>query len=250
MLVLDGRPIELEAHLARLATSLRALYGAGLPLTARPLVLERSRRMTHGRLRLTVAPAVPSGPLQAEVQAVEIDPTQVFPPAEDGIGLRSFVVPGGFGAHKWADRALLDGAMAAAPPGELPLLVDTDGTALETVRASVFLAGDGWLATPPADGRILPGITRGQAIEIARAAEIEVREEVLSLSRLHEGEVFLAGSVRGVEPARSLDGVALAAPGEITELVADGLRRRWLRVPPGEGAAAVVGEPRAGRPAG
>jgi para-aminobenzoate synthetase/4-amino-4-deoxychorismate lyase len=246
MLVLDGRPVELDAHLERLAASVAALFGAELPNDAHEVVLDRARGVRHGKLRLTVAPE--EGRLEAEVETTEIEPAQVFPSPERGVALRSFVVAGGLGAHKWADRRLLERA-AAAGPGELPLLLDTDGSALEASRGSLFSAGKGWLATPPADGRILPGITRLQALEVARAEGIEVREERLTVDDLRRGEVFLAGSVRGVEPVRFLDGVELSSRGETSARIAAGLRRRWLRVPQGESVAVVAGGRRAGPPA-
>jgi para-aminobenzoate synthetase/4-amino-4-deoxychorismate lyase len=246
MLVIDGRPVELDAHLERLATSLNALFEAESPSDVRELVLDRAQGIQHGRLRLTVAPE--NGRLKAEVAATEIEPVQVFPPPDRGVALRSVVVTGGLGAHKWADRRLLERAAAVAT-GELPLLVDVDGTALEASRGSVFATGNGWLATPPTDGRILPSIARRQAIEIARTEGIEAREERLTVDDLRRGGVFLAGSVRGVEPVKSLDGVEIGPPGEISARIAAGLRRRWLRVPQGESVAIVAGGRRGGRPA-
>ncbi len=246
MLVLDGRPVELDAHLERLAASLGALFGAELPGAARELVLERARGLQHGKLRLTAVPR--EGRLGTEVTASEVEPAELFPPPDRGIALRSFVVVGGLGAHKWADRRLLESAAAAAT-GELPLVVDADGTALEASRGSVFTAREGRLATPPTDGRILPSIARRQAIEVARAEGIEAREERLTVDDLRRGEVFLAGSVRGVEPVSSLDGVEIAPPGEISARIAAGLRRRWLRVPQGESVAVVASVRRADPPA-
>ena len=248
MLVLEGRPVELDAHIERLTASLAALYGGELPAGTREAVREGAREVRHGKLRLTVVPA--GGSLARRISTTEIERTAVFPSSERGIALRSVVVEGGLGDHKWADRRLLEGAAAAASPGELPLLVDADGAALEAARGSVFSAGEGWLATPPTDGRILPSIARRQAIEVARAEGVETREERLTLADLRGGEVFLAGSVRGVEPVRSLDGVGLPPPGAVSARVAAGLRRRWLAVPQGEPVAVAAGGRRDGPPAG
>ncbi|HEX3561716.1 MAG TPA: aminotransferase class IV [Solirubrobacterales bacterium] len=247
MLVVEGRPVELDSHLERLAGSLRALYDAELPAGARGAVLARGSGVRHGKLRLTVAPA--GGRLRTRIATTEVEAGKVFPAPERGVALRSFVVEGGLGDHKWADRRLLERAGAAAPRGTLPLLVDTDGAVLEAARGSVFLAGEGRLATPPTDGRILPSIARRQAIEVARAQEVDTRERRLTLSDLYHGEVFLAGSVRGVEPVRSLDGLELPRPGELSGRIAAGLRRRWLRVPQGEPVAVGAGERPTGPPA-
>ena len=87
----------------------------------------------------------------------------------------------------------------------------------------------GTLTTPPLDGRVLPGIARARAIEIAGALSIEVCERDMTLADLLAAdEVFLTGSVRGIEPVRSLDGVELEPRGDVTARLATRLRQRWL----------------------
>jgi para-aminobenzoate synthetase/4-amino-4-deoxychorismate lyase len=252
MLVIAGRAVELDAHIERLGTSVEALYGAAVPGNARTMVLECAAGIEHGKLRHTVVPTPNRtltqggeeppeaiGALTLTVEAEEVDVEAVFPGTDRSAALRSTVIAGGLGEHKWADRDLLDRAAALAPD-ELPLLLDPDGTVLEASRASVFVIHGERLLTPPTDGRILPSIARRQAIEVAGAAGIETREERLTLADLRGRELFLTGSVRGVEPARALDGVELAPPGELSGRVAAGLRHRW-RVPAAAPAAAVAG---------
>ena len=245
MLVLTGRVVELDAHIGRLTTSVKYLYGSALPGNAPGLAVDRAEGIECGKLRLTVVPV--RGALQLDVTASEIDPDGVFPTAEHGASLRSSVVAGGgLGEHKWADRDLLD-RLAAASRGELPLLLDADGVVLEASRASVFVIDGERLLTPPTDGRILPSIARQQAIEVAVAEGIETSEERLTVDELRSAEVFLTGSVRGVEPVRALDGAELAPAGEVSGRIAAALRRRW-RVPAEEPAAAVAAGPPGGRP--
>jgi para-aminobenzoate synthetase / 4-amino-4-deoxychorismate lyase len=252
MLVIAGRAIELDAHLGRLSASVETLYGRPLPTPARGLVVDRAGNIEHGKLRLTVVPApavsedVAAATLRLAVDAEEVEAAAVFPGPKRAASLRSAAVAGGLGEHKWADRDLLD-RLAATPPGELPLLLDADGTVLEASRASVFVVAGGLLLTPPTDGRILPSIARQQVIEVAGAAGVETSEERLALADLHEHEVFLTGSVRGVEPVRALDGAELAPPGELSGRIAADLRRRW-RVPAAAPVAAVAGGQPGGRP--
>jgi para-aminobenzoate synthetase / 4-amino-4-deoxychorismate lyase len=247
MLVLDGRPVELEAHLKRLGASLAELYGADLPDGTREGVLRHARGVGHGKLRVTVAPGG-DGRMATEMVTAEVEPNRVFP-RQPSVALRSLVVEGGLGAHKWADRSLFVRAEAEAEgrPDELALLVDGDGVALEAARGSVFQIRAGRLLTPPTDGRILPSIARAQALEVARAEGIEATEQAIALDELRHGQVFLAGSVRGIEPVASLDGVDLEPPGELSARIAAGLRRRWLRVPQAEPVAVVVAGRRDGR---
>jgi len=227
MLVVDGAPIEFDPHLAQLDASVRALYGAELPAAAARLVRERARGTALGRVRLSYTPCAGAPRLDAVARAV--DPAIVLPGWDDALDLRAATVDGWHGAHKWADRRLLERLEAGAAPAGA-LLVEPDGRVLETTRANVFALGrDGVLRTPPADGAILPGTTRAVVIAIARTAGIAVREERLEAGALWAArEVFTSGSVRGVEPVRSLDGVAIGGWGEATAAVAEALRRRWL----------------------
>lgn len=229
MLVVSGRPVELDAHMTRLAASLGELFGKEMPAGARDLVEQRARDAKElARLRLAVAPDSAGG-LEVEVVRAGVEADLVFPGWERAVELRSLVAGGGLGAHKWVDRGLLEQAEAGAPRGEVPLLLDSDGTVLEASRANVFTVRDGALATPPTDGRILPGIARAAAIATAREIGVEASEQALAKDDLLAAdEVFLTGSVRGIEPVRSLDGVELEPRGEMTARLAAQLRRHWL----------------------
>ncbi len=228
LLVAGGRPVELEAHMARLAASLRELYGAEPEDGAADLVLGAAEGLGVGRVRLTAVPR--DGGIDLDAHGEAIEAASAFALAAGAVALRSLVVPGGLGPHKWADRALLEQAEADLADGTIALLVDDDGAVLEASRANVFAVRGGALVTPPADGRILPGMARAAVIEVAREAGREVREKPLTLAELADADgVFLTGSVRGIEPVGSLDGDELRAVGDVGVLLAAALRRRWLR---------------------
>ena len=202
------RPGELDAHLARLSASLAAVFGTELPAGIAHEARERARELELGRLRIVVGPE-PGAPTEIATEAV--DPADVFPGPERAVALRCVPCDGGLGPHKWADRRGLGG-----DNGALPLLVDRGLGVLEASRANVFAVNRWRLYTPPADGRILPGIARAGAIATAVEAGIAVEERRLGpADLLAADEVFLTGSVRGVEPARSLDGEPLPAIGEV-----------------------------------
>ena len=258
LLVLDGYAVEVDAHVERLATSVSALFGVPLPADARRSIDEGARGVRQGKLRITVVPDL-TGHVETAVSAAELNSAQVFPSADRALALRSFVAAGGLGAHKWADRQLLDRFAASTANDELPLLLDADGAVLEASRANVFAVRDGTLLTPPADGRIVPGIARRRTIELANARGQKVREEHLSLDDLFAAdEVFLTNSVRGVEPVRSIDGQDMSSVSHSFGHTIDGtsagagiasaLRRRWwLPVPQGESVAVAAGGRRGGR---
>jgi para-aminobenzoate synthetase/4-amino-4-deoxychorismate lyase len=220
-LVANGTAVEVEAHLARLEASLDELYGMALPSRARSLIEEGAVGLELGRLRLTVVPGD-----DPSVRTAAVDPALVFP--KQATDLAPVTVPGGIGPHKWADRRLLDQAQAELEPA-MPLVLDSDGTPLEGSRSNLFLARDGSLATPPTDGRILPGVARARAIEVARTAGIEVSERDLTLDELAAAdEVFMTGGVRGVEPVGRCEGLGEWDSGELTARVRAGLQRAWL----------------------
>ncbi len=231
LLVVDGRPVELDAHLDRLAISVRELFGApAMARVAGPARMLAEARAGEAapepesaspalaRLRLTVSPDG-HGKLDVTAVTAEVDPAAVFPDNGHGLALAPVTVAGGLGDRKWADRRLLDQA-ATLVDGALPLIVDADGSVLEAERANVFAVVDGTLTTPPTDGRILSGIARARVVEIARELGVEVAERAISLTDLATAdELFLTGSVRGVEPVRT---------GPTTAPIAAALRSRWL----------------------
>jgi para-aminobenzoate synthetase / 4-amino-4-deoxychorismate lyase len=240
LLVAAGEPVELDAHLARLSASLVALFGAEPPPGLATALRQHARGIELARLRIAVAPsssaaaagaAATADPRPAsdsawrvETALQEVESGDVFPGPERGAELRTLACAGGLGRHKWADRR----ALAAVGAGAVPLLVDAGAEVLEAGRANVFAARAGALFTAADDGRILPGIARAGAIAAARAAGIEVREGPLTREELFAAdEVFLTGSVRGIEPAASLDGAPLPAAGALSRAVAAGLRSAW-----------------------
>jgi para-aminobenzoate synthetase/4-amino-4-deoxychorismate lyase len=184
-----GRAVDAEAHLTRLATSVRELYGRDLPpdLGAR-LAAAAARSAEPARLRVL---ASPDG--SAEIHRSPLP--EATAASGDRVRLRTFVIPGGLGAHKWRDRRWIDALAAACGPEEIPLWTDLDGLVLEASRANVFIREGDLLVTPPADGRILPGVTR--AALLARA-----RVEPISYERLRAADaVLLTGACGARSPS-------------------------------------------------
>ncbi len=221
VLVVDGRPVELDAHLARLEASLAGLF-PGRP-TPDLSNLPQAKDAALSSIRIAVAPDGEEA-LEAHISVRAIEPKATFDPPP--VALRDLPLAGGLGPHKWIDRSILDQAETGLPADTLPLLVDRDGAALEASRANLFAVRGGALFTPPADGRILPGVTRARVIEIAAEVDLEVDEASLRHEDLLTAEeVFLTGSVRGIERVHSLNGTALT----LRDDVALNLRRELLR---------------------
>jgi para-aminobenzoate synthetase/4-amino-4-deoxychorismate lyase len=170
ILASDGELVLLEEHLRRLEASVLELYGErlapDLDLHAPPAGAWRIRVVFRPGTGVTVerAPAAfPDGPIEPEL----------------------LVLPGGLGAHKWVDRALVTGPE--------PLIADLSGELLETGSGNLFVVEGERLVTPPADGRVLPGVTRAQLMR-----ERDVAEEPIDLQRLHAADdAFVTSAIRG-----------------------------------------------------
>jgi para-aminobenzoate synthetase / 4-amino-4-deoxychorismate lyase len=226
VLIAAGRPVRLDDHLGRMATSLRDLYGADLPAGLAAAATEAARGMELGRMRIDVTPGRDGAPA-SKINVSAIDPATFFPDRTDGADLHVVRPPIWAGAHKLSDRDWLEGVERSL--GELvPLALDADAV-LEAGRANVFIVRDGGLVTPPLDGRILPGTARAATLALAEELGVPAAEAPLTLADLRAAdEVFLTSSLRGIRPARSLDGEPLGERGEVSTRLAAILRARWL----------------------
>jgi para-aminobenzoate synthetase/4-amino-4-deoxychorismate lyase len=238
LLVVAGEPVELEAHLRRLARSLDAIYSQPLPPRTEEELRRAAERIPLGRLRLTAVPAEDG--LQIDLLAEGVVLEAVFP--SQGVKLRTHQVSGGLGVHKWAHRQGID----RPTQGEPGALIVDEGEVLEAGWANVFAVRGGTLFTPPLDGRILPGTTRAALLALAADAEVETYERALTpADLLGADETFLTGSIRGIEPALELDGQPLPGCGPLSRRLAGELRRRWGLTdgsPPVAAAAPIPGQ--------
>jgi para-aminobenzoate synthetase/4-amino-4-deoxychorismate lyase len=172
----DGRAVLFHEHMTRLRASVAELYGVELPRVEVQVPPEGA-----WRIRVVFVPG-------AGVSVERIPAT--FP--TDPIEPRLLMLPGGLGAHKWVDRDLV----AARPE---PLIVDLSGEVLESGSGNVFIVEGGTLVTPPADGRILPGVTRAELLRSTPGARIEP----IDLARLEAAdEAFVTSAIRGRQSLR------------------------------------------------
>lgn len=220
LLVREGEPLALAAHLERLARSLDEVYARELPKQVGEEMRRTARRLRLGRLRLTAVPAEED--LRLEMLSAEISPEVVFP--AEGVKLRTHPVQGGLGPHKWVHRRGIN----RPSRGEAGALIVDEGEVLEAGWANVFAIRGGTLFTPPLDGRILPGTTRATLLALAAEEGIETREQPLAPTDLITAdETFLTNSIRGIEPAEELDHKPLPGGGPLSHRLAAALRQHW-----------------------
>lgn len=226
--IVDGEIFAADRHLARMD---RTLAGLGLATADRDLVqqgvdtvLAAGERIGFGRLRYTITGG--PGPLGSDRgdrgMTYIVTAAQAAPPAST---TAVATVPwtrnergatAGLKTTSYAENVI---ALAHAKDkgGTEAIFGNTREELCEGTGSNIFVVVDGVLRTPPLDSGCLAGITRELAIEWARGAGIEVREEALPMTVLETAdEAFLTSTTRDVQPIHAVDGRELRAPGPVT----------------------------------
>src|SRR5919204_4714436 len=113
----------LSDHLARLRASVRALYEAQLGDELEACVADALGTAPDDAARRLRVVAKPSAE-NAVVLRANLSPLGAAA-ERSAVRLRAWTVPGGLGAHKWADRRQIDDA--AERLDATPLIVEADG---------------------------------------------------------------------------------------------------------------------------
>jgi len=216
--VYAGRPLLLDAHLARLGNSLRALSIVD-PLQEagwRRLVTDLIERNGSGDMGvyLQVTRGADRGRDHA-FPATSIAPT-IFAmassaPAPRTDGLRAITLPDTrWGRCDIKATALLANVLsrqAATEAGAYEAILTWQGEVTEGSSSSVILIEDQKLIRRPNSEAILPGTTTDLVVALAREAGLPCREETIAVERLHKAdEVWLASAMRGVSAVVNIDG--------------------------------------------
>jgi len=87
------------------------------------------------------------------------------------------------------------------------LMCDMLGNVAELATANVFIAKDGVVMTPIANGTFLNGVTRQRVLALLRADSVDAREATLGFSDFDGAdEIFIVGNYSKVTPVRHIDG--------------------------------------------
>ena len=219
---LNGVPLDLDAHLNRLAMSVFSLYGEFPPI--RLAAIQNSlAEVPQGRGRLRIVVRKVEGELEISMSCAPLD----LKPSDEGISMVPIQAPGGLGKHKWLDRRAIDD-LAIKNPGFVPLLLDGDKV-LEASRSNIFAVCGEEILTPALDGRILAGITRARVIKLLTSIGERVIEADLTVVQLKRAsEVFLTNSLRSVETVNSCEELGSWSSGPVTSLARKLLDHHYL----------------------
>ncbi|HSG46406.1 MAG TPA: aminotransferase class IV, partial [Longimicrobiales bacterium] len=104
-----------------------------------------------------------------------------------------------------------------------------DGVALEGAHSNLFVVFGDTLVTHPLSNVVLPGITRGYVVELARELGITVHERPVQVEELARAdEAFFTGTTTEVKPCVEIDGrpVGSGEPGPLTRRLSDAFVQR------------------------
>jgi 4-amino-4-deoxychorismate lyase len=260
MKVYGGRPFRLDAHLARLAASARAIELAlpeGLEALATRAVAAAGQGDAILRLICTKGPegsGEPRGGAPVDREESEGGPvafaicTDIPASFEEDRrrGLRLVLLTtatdpllraaspwllAGVKTISYATNMAAQRAARAAGADDA-VLVGLGGELLEAPTASLWWRSDQTLHTPSLELGILAGITRAVLCELAPTLGLKVLEGVFTAEDLAAAdEAFLSSSTRELMPVIEVDGAPIATghPGPTTAALQAALRRLATR---------------------
>ena len=117
-------------------------------------------------------------------------------------------------------------AQKAKQAGAIDAILVRDGFALEGTKANLFSVAKGVLRTAPNGPRILPGVTRGAAIDAARRIGLTVEERAFTVEEMFAAqEVFLASTTLWTQALVAIEGrtIANGKPGPVTRMIREAL---------------------------
>lgn len=218
--------LALDAHLARLAEGARRLrIPVDLPEVRRVLGDRLAERRAFPdvvvRITLTAGPvdgdAWPAIPTGRPTLAITLHPAPALPlPPVAAACVTAQRWPADIKTTSYV-ASILATEEARAAGADVAVLVDGDEL-LETAEGNLLALVDGVLVTPPADGRLLPGVLRGLILEEASRAGFEVREAPLRRDGVRRADVLLVTSaVAEVRTIHTLDDARIAGSGHRSE---------------------------------
>ncbi len=248
--VYEGNVFRLNAHLARLFRSARAL-GIDLCLDQPTLlshVLEtvRINQMQSCYIRLTISRGTGLGldpshigkkpTICISTEQLRLYPQSMYETGLDVVTASTRVPPSvcidpqikSLGRYVNNITAKMEANRVGA--GEA-LMLNMQGSVAEATGDNIFLVRSGELLTPPTSDGALPGITRQVVMELARDMGIPCRECTLTLYDVYNAEeAFLTGTAAEVIAMTKCDNrpIADGRPGKLTARIIAAFRELTL----------------------
>jgi branched-chain amino acid aminotransferase len=235
-----GRVFKLEEHIDRLFYSAKAIL-LEIPMShaevcAAVLATCRRNQIRDGYIRLVVTRGIGTlglNPNRCRRPSVIViaDKIQLYPPELYEQGMEIVTVPTTRNLHSAVNPAIkslnyLNNILAKIEANiagcEEAIMLNAEGYVAECTGDNLFVVKGGQLATPPLYAGALYGITRGVAMELARAAGLAVTETNLTRYDLFNAdECFLTGTGAEIIPVVKIDGrvIGQGRPGPVTKML-------------------------------
>ncbi len=252
--VYAGTPFAIEQHIERLSRSAAAvelelpMTGGEFAAVVEELIARSGLREAEVYIQVTRGAAPRAHPFPTDVPPTVVMTVRPVRPIPRRFRERGIVVKT-FPDERWArcdikTICLLPNVLAverARRAGADEALFVRDGLVTEGTSSNVFIVHQGEIVTPPADHRILAGVTRGLILEIARACGYRTHEREIPLPELKAAsEVFITSTVKEVLAVIRVDETVIGngEPGVVFRRLYDVYRSRL----PGRGPS-LNGEP-------
>jgi para-aminobenzoate synthetase/4-amino-4-deoxychorismate lyase len=209
VLAQHGRPLRLADHLARLARSVRELYGVGPTPDLLSRIEEVAATTTDVARTAVRVHVIPSDQgLQVGVGSRPLGPR--LETCTLALATRSAAS----WRHKWVDRVELQAAEELTAPA-LPYFLDPSGGVAETSRGNLFVPGEDRLwRTPPAGEDLLPGATRRALLDQLADRGVSVEITAVTADEVATARAAVwTSSLSGAVAVSELDGRRLAEDG-------------------------------------
>ncbi len=240
-----GRPYRLTEHLERMRAGLTAIRIAATPdffpeVASRLLQengLEKEDALVYAQVSRGAAPRYHSFPPEGTPPTIFAFArlTDPPPPPEGG---RAILVPDDrWGRCDVKSVMLLPNVLASQRAREanaIEAILVKDGVAWEGTKANLFAVAGGVLRTAPRGPRILPGVTRGAALETAAQLRIPIEERPLSVEELFRAdEVFLASTTLWTYSLVEIEGrrIGDGRPGPVAARLRESLQAEFRGAP-------------------
>lgn len=231
--IYDGRVFMLEEHLDRLMASAKAMAFANVPSREevkneifKTLRANGMYDEAHIRLTLTRGKKVTSGmsPHFNQYGCTLIVLAEWKKPVYDQTGIRLITASVRRNSPQCVDSKihhnnLINNIMAKIEANvagvDDAVMLDVAGFVSETNATNIFFVKNKEIHTPNADS-CLPGITRGNVIDLARENEIPIHIRRITHAEMYMAdEVFVTGSMGGLTPVLEIDGRQISQSGGV-----------------------------------
>ncbi len=246
--VLDGKLIDFDGHVKRLARSMEELE-MGAPMPRDELLevhreLVRRNEVTEGLVYLQVTRGAPGDrdfafPDPATPHTVVLF-TQSKPGLADAASAREGIAIITIEDARWSRRDIKTvqllypslGKMMAVKAGAQDAWMVEDGLVTEGTSNNAYIVKDGRIITRALSNDILHGITRAAVLRFAREAQMEVEERSFTPEEAKAAdEAFITSASAFVTPVVQIDGAPVGAgtPGPVArrlrEIYLDEMRK-------------------------